>query len=48
MSARQPLTLPLDALAVGEVPPRVARPVQPVGGEVHPHALGAHPAWFIT
>ena len=24
-------------------PPRVARPVQPVGGEVHPHALGANP-----
>ena len=37
------LGLALDALAVGEVLPRIARPVQPVGDEVHPHALGAHP-----
>ena len=36
------LCLALDALAVGEVPPRIAGPVQPVRGEVHPHALGAH------
>ena len=38
------LGLALDALAVGEVASCVARPVQPLGGEVEPQLLGAHPA----
>ena len=34
--------LTLDALAVGEVPACVARPMHPVGREVEPHDLGPH------